>query len=314
MNRKLSLGLLAGLLASVAVSSAAPSVSAAVPSVLTEQGRLFSSAGMPITTMQTFVFTIYDSAAAGNVLWTETQMITPDDGYFSTLLGSVTPVPPSAFDGSVRYLGIRIGADPELAPRQPLGSVPYAVLANNANGDITPHTVAVGGNVVIDAAGKWVGDPTGLVGPQGAKGDTGATGAQGLTGATGATGPQGLTGATGATGPQGLTGATGATGPQGLKGATGATGPQGLKGATGFTNCTWHRGSSVNSVFAFAQCPAGKFILSGGCKESAGSMLRSWPNTDPSEGAAMSVAKSWSCAYSEVGTGAVAYALCCNIN
>jgi len=93
--------------------------------------------------------------------------------------------------------------------------------------------IAVAGSPVIDANGNWVGNPTGLTGPQGAKGDTGATGA------TGPQGTQGLPGATGAIGPigpqgvKGDTGATGATGPQGLPGATGAIGPIGPQGPAG---------------------------------------------------------------------------------
>jgi len=136
-----------------------------------------------------------------------------------------------------------------------------AMLSMAGNG-----TLRYAGHEVIDTNGKWVGDPTGLVGPagpagaqgetgatgpagpQGPKGDTGAQGPQGATGATGPAGPagpQGPKGDTGAQGPQGATGATGATGPagpqgpkgdtgaQGATGATGATGPQGATGATG---------------------------------------------------------------------------------
>ena len=83
---------------------------------------------------------------------------------------------------------------------------------------------------VIDKSGKWVGDPTGLVGPQGLKGDTGA---QGPKGDTGPMGPQGPQGDIGPIGPQGLKGDTGPVGPQGPQGDIGPTGPQGIKGDTG---------------------------------------------------------------------------------
>ena len=123
-----------------------------------------------------------------------------------------------------------------------------AMLSMAGNG-----TLRYAGHEVIDTNGKWVGDPTGLAGPQGPqgepgvagpqgpKGDTGAIGPQGPKGDTGAIGPQGPKGDTGAIGPQGpkgdtgATGAQGATGPQGPKGDTGATGPQGPKGDTGAT-------------------------------------------------------------------------------
>jgi hypothetical protein len=116
---------------------------------------------------------------------------------------------------------------------------PASVIVSNATGnvnmpvDVNVKSLSVGKNQVIDGSGKWVGSPTGLIGPQGPKGDTGATGPQGLKGDTGAVGPQGLKGDTGATGPQGPKGDTGATGPQGLKGDTGTAGPQGPTGDTG---------------------------------------------------------------------------------
>ncbi len=96
--------------------------------------------------------------------------------------------------------------------------------------------ITVGTLRVIDDLGRWVGDPTGLVGPPGPPGATGATGA------TGAAGPRGPTGATGATGPQGIQGpqgTQGVPGPTGATGATGATGPQGPPGptVTSFATC-----------------------------------------------------------------------------
>jgi hypothetical protein len=68
----------------------------------------------------------------------------------------------------------------------------------------------VGGQAIVNAAGEWVGKPTGLVGPQGPPGPTGPKGA---TGATGPQGPPGPQGATGATGPQGPVGPMGPEGP-----------------------------------------------------------------------------------------------------
>jgi len=122
---------------------------------------------------------------------------------------------------------------------------PASLIVSNATGNVNmPNSVNVGslhvGKLpVIDASGKWVGSPAGLVGPQGPKGDTGASGAQGLkgdTGATGAMGPQGMKGDkgdAGVTGPKGSKGDDGSRGLQGPKGDSGAAGPQGIKGDTG---------------------------------------------------------------------------------
>jgi hypothetical protein len=87
---------------------------------------------MPVSGAVAFVFTIYDAATAGTSLWTESQMITLEDGYFSARLGDATAIPGTVFNGSIRYLGIKVATDSEAVPRQPITSVPYAILAGQA--------------------------------------------------------------------------------------------------------------------------------------------------------------------------------------
>ncbi|MFZ5891380.1 MAG: hypothetical protein ACOY0T_10040 [Myxococcota bacterium] len=157
MARKLSF--LTSLLVSLGVLSVAPS-SSAVPSLFTQQGRLFDGAGAPLSGPVIFRFSVYDTPTGGTPLWSEVQPITLEDGYFSSVLGSVTPIPLTVFEGKQKYLGVTVGNDTEMAPRQPLVSVPYALVSNNATGDITPTTVSVGGVAVINAKGEWVGAPT----------------------------------------------------------------------------------------------------------------------------------------------------------
>lgn len=226
---------------------AAASASSAVPGQLTEQGRLLDTTGTPQTGSVSIVFSLYDAATGGTALWTETQNITLDDGYFSARLGDATAIPASVFSGATRYLGVTVGADAEMTPRQSIVSVPYALMANNAVGDITPTSVSVNGTTVIDSSGAWVGPGgIGATGPTGPQGPTGPAGADGATGPAGATGPIGATGPTGPTGPGGL------AGPPGITGATGATGPAGptgivstavFNGSAGFTinlsDITW---------------------------------------------------------------------------
>lgn len=233
-------------LAAILLAIAGARASAGVPTLLTEQGRLFDTTDTPIDGMLQVQFALYAAPTGGTPLWTETQQLHFSDGYFVATLGAVTALPQSVFDGQPKYLGIAIGTDPEMSPREAMFSVPYALTASDANGDIHPTSVSVNGATIIDSNGHWVGPNSGLVGPQGPQGPagpagpTGPQGVQGPQGLTGATGPQGLTGPQGPVGPQGpqgLTGPTGATGPQGPAGATGATGPQGPSGvvATGAT-------------------------------------------------------------------------------
>ncbi len=115
-----------------------PRASAAVPTVpqtLTEQGRLLDNTNTPVDGVAlSFSFSLYTSATAGTAIWTEKQTITPDQGYFSAMLGEVAPFPATIFDGSqpALYLGITIGTDTEMAPRQAVTSVPFALLSLNA--------------------------------------------------------------------------------------------------------------------------------------------------------------------------------------
>src|SRR5450432_259368 len=105
----------------------------AVPATLTQQGRILdATTGNPVTSKLKIVFNVYADAKGGTALWTEEQNITLDDGYFSAQLGSVTAIPDTLFDGSVRYLGVTVGADAEMAPREAITSVPYALKAASA--------------------------------------------------------------------------------------------------------------------------------------------------------------------------------------
>ena len=233
---------------------------AAVPNALTQQGRLLNAQGNAVTTAQQIVFTIYDAATAGTVLWTETQTITPDDGYFSARLGDATAIPATLFNGATRYLSVKVGADAEMTPRQPLVSVPYALMSNNAVGDITPNSISINGTQVIDATGHWVGPasslagPTGPAGPAGATGPAGSAGAQGPAGPTGSAGAQGPAGPTGPAGSAGAQGPAGPTGPTGSVGAQGPTGPAGSQGPAGSAGAQGARGATGPSA-AFARSP-----------------------------------------------------------
>lgn len=255
--KRQGLGFVAALALAQAVVAFAPTASADVPPQLTEQGRLFDNLGAPLAGQVSVVFSIYAGPSGGAPLWTETHAVDLDEGYFSAQLGTITPFPASLFDGSPRYVGIQVGGDPEMSPRQPTASVPYALRANDATGDLHPHSVSINGMTVIDASGSWVGPSSGLVGPQGPQGPAGPQGAQGPAGPQGdigPMGPQGPAGAVGPTGPQGPAGAAGAagaigpTGPQGPAGAAGATGAIGPTGPSGSADTGTQIVAKINDV------------------------------------------------------------------
>jgi hypothetical protein len=247
----------AAVVAAHAVLLAPVTARAGVPATLTEQGRLFDAAGAPLASTTAITFALYAGPSGGQPLWSEVQAVTFDSGYFSVQLGAGTPIPASIWSGATLYLGIAVGSDPEMAPRQATASVPYALVAGDATGDLHPRTVTVNGTLVIDSAGNWVGPATGLTGPTGATGAPGAAGASGAQGAAGATGPQGPAGAQGIAGAVGATGPQGPIGPQGTAGVAGATGPQGAAGAQGVAGATGPQGAAGAQGVAGATGPQG---------------------------------------------------------
>lgn len=106
---------------------------AQVPQVINYQGMLTDAGGTALNGSFTIEFKIYDAATAGNVLWTETQTVTVNAGLFDVLLGSVTPIPYTVFDGNDKFLSLKVGSDPEMTPRKRLVSVGYAFRAYNAD-------------------------------------------------------------------------------------------------------------------------------------------------------------------------------------
>jgi len=222
--------------AAMLLGAFASNANAQAPSLLHQQGRLLNTDNTPVAGPIQMVFTLYDMGSGGSVLWTETHNVTLDEGYFSVTLGSTTAIDGTVFDGTPRYMGIAVGADPEMTPREEIVSVPYALVATDATGDINPLSVSIGGVTVINSAGEWVGSPTGLTGPQGVQGDTGLQGPQGDTGPQGPQGDpgsQGTQGPQGDPGPQGIQGLQGNQGVQGNQGNTGNTGAPGAPGAPG---------------------------------------------------------------------------------
>src|SRR5205814_7759055 len=91
-------------------------------------------------------FTIWEKPNGGVALWSEVQSSVPlIGGTYAVVVGSTMPLPRTLFDGRVMYLGITVGADSKMTPRVVLASVPYAVLASDVVGDISPHSVSVNG-------------------------------------------------------------------------------------------------------------------------------------------------------------------------
>ncbi len=130
------------ILVSILLLSASISL-AAVPTKINYQGVLKDSAGNVINNPSlSIIFSIYSGASGGTALWTETQSVSIEAGLYNVQLGGVTAIPADGtiFDGSTRYLGIKVGTDTEMTPRLPMVSVPYAFLAQAAVGAVSAES------------------------------------------------------------------------------------------------------------------------------------------------------------------------------
>jgi hypothetical protein len=256
------------ILASVALSGAA--WAGTVPARLTEQGRLFrKDNGMPMTGMVALTFSIYSAPSGGTAVFQEMFNVTLDEGYFSVQLGSSKPLPSALWDGSPKYIGLKVADDSEMTPREEMDSVPYAIVAQDAVGDIHPSTVTVGGKLIIDTNGRWVGDTTGLQGP---KGDPGSPGAKGDPGSPGAKGDPGSPGAKGDPGSPGAKGDPGAPGVPCTGCVTKASiAPNALTHThIGTTQRFETALASTTSVLEISIGCSSGILVSGGCRVAAG--------------------------------------------
>jgi hypothetical protein len=89
------------------------------------QGRIEGASG-PIT----MTFRLWEdetSTDAGDLLWEETKIVSPTGSLFNTQLGDTDPLPLDDIAGQELWLGVAVGTDDEMVPRQEILPVPYAL-------------------------------------------------------------------------------------------------------------------------------------------------------------------------------------------
>jgi len=126
---------------------AAPNAQSSVPIVIPYQGKLSDSVGTPINSSVNITFRFYAVASGGSAIWTETHSnVTVSNGLFRVMLGSVTAIPATVWSNNPLYVGVQVGSEAEMTPREQIGAVPYSIVAGNAlsvaDGAVTLPSIA----------------------------------------------------------------------------------------------------------------------------------------------------------------------------
>ncbi|MGB9593550.1 MAG: hypothetical protein ACPL7R_05385 [Anaerolineae bacterium] len=98
-------------------------VATSLDDVIPIQGRLLDANGNPINGTRTIVMTLYDAVTGGTALCTDSDNVTAVNGLFNAYMDSCTA---ADLNGQQVWLGIKVGSDAEMTPRQRIYAVPYA--------------------------------------------------------------------------------------------------------------------------------------------------------------------------------------------
>ncbi|MBM4373135.1 MAG: hypothetical protein FJ098_15885, partial [Deltaproteobacteria bacterium] len=130
-----------------------------VPGLLHYQGYLTDVEGTPVSGTWTLSFQFYAQQTGGAAFFTESQVVEPEVGVFSVILGSQpgNTIDPEDFEGGTAWLGVVADdgvAEPvTLQPRQRVASHPYALRTGSAAtcGEAT-NALSLGGVAASDYA------------------------------------------------------------------------------------------------------------------------------------------------------------------
>ncbi len=155
--------ILLALVLVVPVTMAGLTAQGGAPTLVNYQGYLTDSSNQSLDGITAVRFELYAAASGGSPLWQETHNnVTVSEGYFSVMLGSVTPLTAANFSEATRYLQLNVdsGDGFQALPRQQLAAVPYALQALEAknawalggNSDTTPgsHYVGTSDNQAVE--------------------------------------------------------------------------------------------------------------------------------------------------------------------
>ena len=151
--------MLCAVLFSGALIETTNAVTPNVPRFITYQGRMTDLTGTPLPDGPKSVrIIVWRDATSTNPLdevWNSGPLtVTTDKGLFTVRLGE-PPQPiidPYDFLDTARWIGVTIGADPEMSPRTRLGAVPYAWTAGSAQIALTTYDGGVGSAQIAEGS------------------------------------------------------------------------------------------------------------------------------------------------------------------
>jgi hypothetical protein len=138
----LLIGLTLSLIPVTPIVQANPATQGGAPPLINYQGYLTDSSNQPLNGTAALQVGLYAAAEGGSPLWEELHPnVTVSEGYFTVLLGSLTPLSAANFSETGRYLQVSVAASGgfEALPRQPLAAVPYALQAVEAQNGWSPN-------------------------------------------------------------------------------------------------------------------------------------------------------------------------------
>ena len=143
------------IISNVVRAVAAPAAPTAPSRLLTYQGHLLDTTGLPVADgAYPMAFSLWDAESAGQQLWgPEAHTVTVTDGYFSLLLGTEISLDATHFTGDT-YLKIAVAGE-TLTLRQPLGAVAYALGASQAEHATTANDTALLGGAAPEVYHDW---------------------------------------------------------------------------------------------------------------------------------------------------------------
>lgn len=134
-----------------------------VPHLVHYQGHVVDQNNAPLEGNYTLTFALYPAATGGTAVWQEVHTSVPvTGGNFEVFLGAGSPTP-TALDVDWTqglWLSVKVGTDSELLPRQRIGSVPLALVAEELAEPVSTSNITDDANKLVPSGAIILWDST----------------------------------------------------------------------------------------------------------------------------------------------------------